>query len=98
MTKPLTDKDGEVRELTDADFAKAEPAAKVLANIVGAEAADNLMCRGQGERGQQKSPTKQAVSIRLSPGVLAHFRATGKGWQTRIDEALKIFIKEHAEL
>lgn len=42
-----------------------------------------------GHRGPQKSPTKKQVSLRLSPEVLAHFKATGKGWQTRIDETLK---------
>lgn len=31
-------------------------------------------------------------SIRFSPEVLAYFRATGKGWQTRIDAALKEWI------
>lgn len=45
-------------------------------------------------RGPQKTPTKEAVSIRLSPEVLNHYRATGKGWQTRIDEALKAAIKK----
>jgi len=35
---------------------------------------------------------KQAISIRLSPEVIAHFRATGKGWQTRIDTVLKDFV------
>lgn len=43
-------------------------------------------------RGKQKAPTKEAVSIRLSPEVLAHFRAMGKGWQRRIDEVLKEYI------
>ena len=32
---------------------------------------------------------KRSVHLRLSPDVLSHFRATGKGWQTRIDEALR---------
>jgi uncharacterized protein (DUF4415 family) len=45
-------------------------------------------------RGPQKAPTKEAVSIRLSSEVLDHYRATGKGWQTRIDEALKAAIKK----
>ena len=45
-------------------------------------------------RGPQKSPTKEAVSLRLSPEVLKHYRATGKGWQTRIDDALKAAIKK----
>jgi uncharacterized protein (DUF4415 family) len=32
---------------------------------------------------------KKSVHLRLSPDVLAHFRKTGPGWQTRIDEALR---------
>jgi uncharacterized protein (DUF4415 family) len=33
---------------------------------------------------------------RLSPDVLASFKAIGKGWQTRIDAILKEWLKEHA--
>jgi uncharacterized protein (DUF4415 family) len=29
------------------------------------------------------------VNIRLDPEVLAYFRATGRGWQSRINEALR---------
>lgn len=47
----------------------------------------------RGQRGPQKAPTKKQVSLRLSPEVLAHFRATGRGWQTRIDEMLKKAIE-----
>jgi len=43
-------------------------------------------------RGRQKAPTKLLVSIRLSPEVIDHFRAEGRGWQSRIDEALKRLI------
>ncbi len=32
---------------------------------------------------------KQAVKLRLDADVLAHFRATGPGWQTRINAALR---------
>ena len=32
---------------------------------------------------------KEAVSIRLDPDVLAHFRASGPGWQSRINQALR---------
>jgi len=32
---------------------------------------------------------KQPISIRLSPEVLDYFRASGKGWQTRIDKILR---------
>jgi uncharacterized protein (DUF4415 family) len=44
-------------------------------------------------RGPQKAPTKKQVSLRLSPEVLEHFKATGRGWQTRIDETLKKAIE-----
>jgi uncharacterized protein (DUF4415 family) len=40
-------------------------------------------------RGLQKSPTKTLISIRLSADVLAALKATGKGWQTTVDEALR---------
>jgi uncharacterized protein (DUF4415 family) len=36
--------------------------------------------------------TKQKTTLRLSPDVLEQFRATGPGWQTRIDAALKDWL------
>lgn len=48
-----------------------------------------LVTRGPGKRGPQKAQTKQLVSLRLSKEVLDYFKATGRGWQTRIDETLK---------
>jgi len=48
-----------------------------------------LEARKPGQRGPQKMPTKKLVSLRLSPEVLTYFRATGEGWQSRIDEALR---------
>ncbi len=48
-------------------------------------------------RGRPPSETrKEAVSIRLSPDVLRHFRGGGAGWQTRIDEVLRDWIKRTA--
>lgn len=40
-------------------------------------------------RGAQRAPTKQQVTLRLDREVLAKFRATGPGWQARINEALR---------
>ena len=37
----------------------------------------------------KKADAKVSVHLRLSPEVIAHFRARGPGWQTRIDEALR---------
>lgn len=49
-----------------------------------------------GVRGPQKAPTKQTTTIRLSPEVLSAFKGTGKGWQTRVDNALKEWLKAHS--
>lgn len=46
-------------------------------------------------RGPNKSPTKEQVAVRYSPEVLAYFRATGAGWQTRMDEALREYVSKH---
>jgi uncharacterized protein (DUF4415 family) len=37
----------------------------------------------------KKSDPKEAVNIRLDPDVVAHFRASGPGWQSRINAALR---------
>lgn len=39
--------------------------------------------------------TKEHLTIRLSQDVVDTFRATGAGWQTRIDAALRQYIAEH---
>ena len=40
-------------------------------------------------RGAQKAPTKVLTTIRLDADVIAFFRAQGRGYQTRINEALR---------
>jgi uncharacterized protein (DUF4415 family) len=41
-------------------------------------------------RGRPKSAApKTAVSLRLDPDVIAHYRASGRGWQSRINETLR---------
>lgn len=37
---------------------------------------------------------KVLTTIRLSQDVIDHFRADGRGWQTRIDHALRDWIKQ----
>jgi len=90
------DADPDARELTDDELARMQPAAEALPEVVAAYKSGELK-RRRGQRGPQKKPTKQQVSIRFSPEVLAHFKGTGRGWQTRMDEALKQWIVEHSE-
>ncbi|MCE7027941.1 BrnA antitoxin family protein [Jiella avicenniae] len=47
-----------------------------------------------GKRGRGRKPAKESVTLRLDPEVLAFFRNTGPGWQTRLNEALKGFVSE----
>ncbi|MCC7278760.1 MAG: BrnA antitoxin family protein [Chromatiaceae bacterium] len=39
--------------------------------------------------------TKERITIRLSRDVVDRFRATGPGWQTRMDAALKAWLASH---
>ena len=91
---PLIEGDGEVRELTAADLRHFKPAAEVLDPALYAGLL--AMNRRAGVRGPQKTPVKQATTIRLSPEVMDAFKATGAGWQTRIDAALKDWLKNHS--
>jgi uncharacterized protein (DUF4415 family) len=83
--KPLTNKDGEVRELLASDFKKMRPAFEVLPP----ELVEIIRNRKVGERGPQIAPVKQQVTLRLDADVLNTFRATGAGWQSRINDALR---------
>lgn len=56
------------------------------------EAVKNTIQRGRPTR----HINKEKVTIRLSPEVVAAFRASGKGWQTRLDTALKDWLKTHS--
>jgi len=47
-------------------------------------------------RGPNKLPTKEQVAVRYSPEVLAYFRATGAGWQTRMDDVLREYVAKHS--
>ncbi|MCS2609101.1 BrnA antitoxin family protein [Halomonas dongshanensis] len=86
MTTQLTSKDGEVRELNDDDVKDMRRMAEVL---------PTSLQRSIGQRGKQQAPTKVKTSIRLSPDVIDHFKQQGDGWQRRIDQALKQYIREH---
>ena len=46
---------------------------------------DKLIRRGR----PPSDHPKQALKLRIDPDVIEHFRATGPGWQTRINDALR---------
>lgn len=47
-------------------------------------------------RGRPKVENKKLlVSVRYSPEVIDYFRATGEGWQARMDEVLRRYVARH---
>jgi uncharacterized protein (DUF4415 family) len=48
-------------------------------------------------RGRPKSANKKLlVSVRYSPEVVAYFKATGEGWQSRMDGVLRQYVENHS--
>ena len=48
-------------------------------------------------RGRPKSANpKQLVSVRYSPEVLEYFKATGEGWQSRMDGVLRQYVSRRS--
>jgi uncharacterized protein (DUF4415 family) len=45
-------------------------------------------------RGLQKTPTKELISIRLSRDVVSKLRASGRGWQARVDQHLRQWLSQ----
>jgi uncharacterized protein (DUF4415 family) len=78
-------------EWTKADFARAVP---FPPGVKLKDLKPGELERLLGRRGPQKAPTKIPVSIRLSPEVVKHFKSKGRGWQSRIDEALRKIVKK----
>ncbi|WP_044561485.1 BrnA antitoxin family protein [Azospirillum sp. B4] len=76
--------DPDAREWTDEDFAQARPAAEALPAAVLAA------FEGARKRGRPIAANpKVKVMLRLDPDVVEAFRATGPGWQTRMNDALR---------
>jgi uncharacterized protein (DUF4415 family) len=74
------------------DVAQALPAAQVLPLLFGdKQAQDMLKPRG---RPVLERP-KEHVNIRLDADIVGAFRQTGAGWQTRVNNALRDWLKTH---
>ena len=61
-------------------FKRARPATEVVPHIVE---------RHRRPRGKQKAPTKQKITLRIDADIADHFRSSGPGWQTRLNDALR---------
>lgn len=82
---PVIDADGEVGDLSEVDPELFKPFAALPASLQA-----KLRCRPKA------AVTKERITIRLSSDVVGAFRSTGEGWQTRIDAALRDWLKTHS--
>ena len=82
VSKSVAIDDPENPEWTAEDFAKAAGPESLSALEMAAFPRTRV-------RGVQKSPTKQAISLRIDADVLERYRATGPGWQGRMNDALR---------
>ncbi|MBL8390629.1 MAG: BrnA antitoxin family protein [Candidatus Accumulibacter sp.] len=48
------------------------------------------------QRGRPAGSGKESTTIRFDRDVLAAFRAAGPGWQTRMNAALRDWLKDHS--
>ena len=91
QTPELIDDDNP--EWTERDIANARRAREVLPELFSAQAVKEML----KPRGRPPAEVvKDRITIRLSPEVTAAFRASGDGWQTRIDAALKEWLRTHS--
>ena len=87
MRKKPSRPDAENPEWSEQDFREARPALQLLPDDVV-----DAVRRYRGQRGPQKSPTKELISIRVDRDVVAAYRSTGAGWQVRANEALRSYV------
>ncbi len=83
---------GKDRPLTKREEDKLAGAVVVKQGGYAAVTAALAKKRKQGERGRQVAPTKLLVSVRFSAEVIEHFKGTGAGWQTRMNDVLREWV------
>ena len=74
-------------EWSKKDFASAKP---------GYDMPDHLRNAFPNTRGRPVGSNKTLISLRLDLDIIEHFRASGTGWQSRINAVLKQAVKSEA--
>jgi uncharacterized protein (DUF4415 family) len=84
MRKNARRPDRQNPEWTAKEIRSARPLLDVLPDETAA-----AVRRYRGQRGPQKAPTKELISLRVDRDVVAAYRSSGAGWQARANEALR---------
>lgn len=71
-------------EWTEDEFRKAKPFRDALPGLAAA------MDRAKARRGRPAVDNpKQQISVRLDPDIIRHYKASGSGWQARMNDDLR---------
>lgn len=84
---PTTEEDREI-----AAAAKSDPDARPLTPKQLKAMVPMRALRGRPKSGNRKL----LVSVRYSPEVVAYFKSTGEGWQSRMDGVLRKYVERHS--
>ena len=83
---PLTDEDGEVREMTEEDFRDMRPLSDMDPGMI--EAMESLSKKNKGGRPKVDKPKVQ-IAFRLPSDLVDEIKATGKGYNSRVEDVLR---------
>jgi uncharacterized protein (DUF4415 family) len=97
MPKMIKTRSGKMIQLPSAEEDAAITAAAMTdANAMPYTDTEWEVAKSKIRRGRPLAAvTKERITIRLSQEVVQTFRASGEGWQTRVDSALKDWLKSH---
>jgi uncharacterized protein (DUF4415 family) len=90
VKKTLTDRNGEVRELTREDIAAMKPFEAVFPEI------HENWRRGRGR--PPKEQPKQRLTLRLDADIVVWLKEQGTGYQTRINSILREVMNDRRAL
>jgi uncharacterized protein (DUF4415 family) len=79
--KPLTDDEGEVRELTEEDFARGKTFSELPASL-------QRILKGIME----ENAAKKKVPVPLPKDIVEKMQSTGEGWELRVEEAVRQWL------
>lgn len=81
--KPV-EPDDDNPEWTDEDFARARPASEVLGHEIAA-----MLIRKRGRPAKPPEERKKQLTLRIAPDLRNAMRASGAGWMSRAEKALR---------
>lgn len=80
--------------LTDQQLGQMRPAREVLTEVLGKGRADAVLKR-RGRPALPEGQRKVTLNMRADRDVVEAFKASGDGWQTRMNDALREYAKSH---